>query len=117
MFLAFEDDGRRAPGTGAAPGSTRSAGPFRRPSRLPFLAMLNIAGVMTPDAEWTADAVIMDSSLRRVDEFLHISGRMRTIALQSALGGMALSAAGMLFAATGSRSSSSRRSPRPSHAR
>ncbi|MFO1020872.1 MAG: heavy metal translocating P-type ATPase [Planctomycetales bacterium] len=48
-----------------------------------------------------ADAVIMDSSLRRVDEFLHISRRMRTIALQSALGGMTLSAFGMLIAAAG----------------
>jgi P-type E1-E2 ATPase len=48
-----------------------------------------------------AGAVIMDSSLARVDEFLHISRRMRTIALQSALGGMALSVAGMGFAAAG----------------
>ncbi len=48
-----------------------------------------------------AGAVIMDSSLERVDEFLHISRRMRSIALQSALGGMALSIAGMGFAAAG----------------
>ncbi len=48
-----------------------------------------------------AGAVIMDSTLHRVDEFLHISRRMRVIALQSALGGMALSAVGMLFAAFG----------------
>ncbi len=48
-----------------------------------------------------AGAVIMDSSLARVDEFLHISRRMRSIALQSALGGMALSVAGMGFAAAG----------------
>lgn len=48
-----------------------------------------------------ADAVIMESSLRRVDEFLHISRRMRSIALQSALGGMTLSAVGMLVAAAG----------------
>jgi len=48
-----------------------------------------------------AGAVIMDSSLARVDEFLHISRRMRTIALQSALGGMALSVIGMGFAAAG----------------
>ena len=46
-------------------------------------------------------AVILDSSLSRVDEFLHISGRMRRIALQSAIGGMALSVIGMLLAATG----------------
>ncbi len=48
-----------------------------------------------------AGAVILDSSLQRVDEFLHISRRMRTIALQSAVGGMALSVLGMLFAMFG----------------
>lgn len=48
-----------------------------------------------------AGVVIMDNSLTKVDEFMHISRRMRTIALQSALGGMALSMIGMIFAATG----------------
>lgn len=48
-----------------------------------------------------AGAVIMDSSLERVDELLHVSRRMRSIALQSAIGGMALSLAGMLLAAAG----------------
>jgi heavy metal translocating P-type ATPase len=48
-----------------------------------------------------AGAVILDSSLARVDELLHIGKRMRTIALQSAVGGMALSVVGMLFAAAG----------------
>ncbi len=48
-----------------------------------------------------ADAVIMDSSLTRVDELLHISRRMRRIALESAIGGMALSIIGMLLAAAG----------------
>lgn len=48
-----------------------------------------------------ADAVIMESSLERVDEFLHISQRMRTVALQSALGGMGLSIIGMIIAAFG----------------
>ncbi len=48
-----------------------------------------------------AGAVILDSSLRKVDEFLHIGQRMRTIALQSAVGGMALSIIGMLAAAAG----------------
>jgi cation transport ATPase len=43
----------------------------------------------------------MDSSLARVDEFLHICRRMRAIALQSAVGGMALSVGGMGFAAAG----------------
>ncbi|HSG81509.1 MAG TPA: heavy metal translocating P-type ATPase [Gemmatimonadota bacterium] len=48
-----------------------------------------------------AGAVIMDSSLHKVDEFFHISRRMRAIALQSAVGGMALSVIGMGFAAAG----------------
>jgi heavy metal translocating P-type ATPase len=48
-----------------------------------------------------AGAVIMDTSLQRVDELLHISRRMRSIALQSAVGGMTLSVVGMLFAAAG----------------
>ena len=48
-----------------------------------------------------ADAVIMDSSIAKVDEFLHISRRMRQIALQSAVGGMGLSIACMGVAAAG----------------
>lgn len=48
-----------------------------------------------------AGVVIMDSSLSRVDEFMHISQRMRRLALQSAVGGMALSVAGMLVAFAG----------------
>ncbi len=48
-----------------------------------------------------ASVVIMDNSLEKVDEFMHISRRMRTIALQSAIGGMALSIIGMGLAASG----------------
>jgi P-type E1-E2 ATPase len=48
-----------------------------------------------------AGAVLMDNLLGKVDELLHIGQRMRTIALQSAMGGMALSVAGMFAAATG----------------
>ncbi|MBX9652308.1 cadmium-translocating P-type ATPase [bacterium] len=48
-----------------------------------------------------ADVVIMDSSLEKVDEFLHISERMRRIALESAIGGMALSVVGMGLASVG----------------
>jgi heavy metal translocating P-type ATPase len=48
-----------------------------------------------------ADAVIMDASLRRVDELIHTGQRMRVIALQSAVGGMGLSLVGMLLAAFG----------------
>ena len=46
-----------------------------------------------------AGAVILETSLRRVDEFFHVGQRMRTIALQSAVGRMALSVVGMLLAA------------------
>jgi heavy metal translocating P-type ATPase len=48
-----------------------------------------------------AGAVIVEPSLAKVDELLHISGRLRRIALQSALGGMALSVIGMFVAAAG----------------
>jgi heavy metal translocating P-type ATPase len=48
-----------------------------------------------------ADAVILESSLGKVDELIHIGRRMRNIALQSAIGGMALSMAGMVLAAAG----------------
>jgi heavy metal translocating P-type ATPase len=48
-----------------------------------------------------ADVVAMENSLKKVDEFMHISRWMRSIALQSAIGGMALSVVGMIFAATG----------------
>ncbi len=48
-----------------------------------------------------AGAVVMESSLEKVDELLHIGKRMRTIALQSALGGMSLSIIGMIIAAFG----------------
>lgn len=48
-----------------------------------------------------AGVVVMDNSLTKVDEFMHISRRMRVIALQSAVGGMALSVIGMGFAAAG----------------
>jgi P-type E1-E2 ATPase len=48
-----------------------------------------------------AGAVILESSLRKVDEFLHIGQRMRAIALQSAVGGVCLSLLGMVVAAAG----------------
>jgi heavy metal translocating P-type ATPase len=48
-----------------------------------------------------AGAVIMDTSLKRVDELFHIARRMRRIALQSAVGGMALSVLGMGAALAG----------------
>jgi P-type E1-E2 ATPase len=48
-----------------------------------------------------ADAVILESSLGKVGELIHIGRRMRSVALQSAVGGMALSTIGMLAAAFG----------------
>jgi heavy metal translocating P-type ATPase len=48
-----------------------------------------------------AGAVLLDSSLQKVDEFLHVGSRLRAVALQSAVGGMALSLVGMAAAAVG----------------
>ncbi|HYL84280.1 MAG TPA: heavy metal translocating P-type ATPase [Candidatus Angelobacter sp.] len=48
-----------------------------------------------------ADAVVLELALGKIDELMHIGRRMRRIALQSALGGMAASMVGMIFAATG----------------
>jgi P-type E1-E2 ATPase len=48
-----------------------------------------------------ADAVILERSLEKVDELMHIGRRMRKIALQSAVGGMLLSIAGMILGAYG----------------
>jgi P-type E1-E2 ATPase len=48
-----------------------------------------------------AGAVILDGTLRRVDEFLHLGRRLRSIAIQSAVGGIALSLAGIAFAMFG----------------
>ena len=48
-----------------------------------------------------ADAVVLEASLRKIDEFIHIGRRMRFIALQSAIGGMGLSILGMIAASVG----------------
>jgi len=48
-----------------------------------------------------ADAVVLDRSLGKVDELIHIGRRMRKIALESAVGGMLLSGVGMVLAAIG----------------
>ncbi|SRR5579872_1882318 len=48
-----------------------------------------------------ADAAILEPSLGKIDEVLHVGARMRTIALQSAIGGIALSVVGMLAAVAG----------------
>jgi heavy metal translocating P-type ATPase len=49
----------------------------------------------------SAGAVIMENTLQKVDELIHISSSMRKILLQSAVGGMALSLVGMGFASFG----------------
>lgn len=48
-----------------------------------------------------AGAVIMENTLYKVDELLHLSINTRKIAAQSAIGGMLLSLIGMAFAAAG----------------
>ncbi len=48
-----------------------------------------------------ADAVVLDSSLDRFDELMHIGRRMRRIALQTAIGGIVLSSIGMVLAVIG----------------
>jgi len=48
-----------------------------------------------------AGVVMLENSLKKIDEFMHIARRMRRIALQSAVGGMVLSMIGMGIAAAG----------------
>jgi heavy metal translocating P-type ATPase len=48
-----------------------------------------------------ADAVVLETALEKIDELMHIGRRLRRIALQSALGGMAASILGMIAAALG----------------
>lgn len=48
-----------------------------------------------------AGAVILEPTLERVNQLLHVGRRMRSIALESAVGGMALSSLGMVAAAMG----------------
>lgn len=58
-------------------------------------------GVSSDITTEAADAVVMEGHLGKVDELIHIGRRMRGIALQSAVGGMILSIAGMVAAAFG----------------
>lgn len=48
-----------------------------------------------------ADAVLLEPTLGKVDELMHIGQRMRAIAMQTAIGGMAMSIVGMIAAAAG----------------
>jgi cation transport ATPase len=45
--------------------------------------------------------VVLETALEKIDELMHIARRMRRIALQSAVGGMAASIIGMIVAAFG----------------
>ncbi|MEA3188879.1 MAG: hypothetical protein QOD99_2709 [Chthoniobacter sp.] len=70
----------------------------------PAMMAATVGMAIGQNSDVTAEAagvVVMDNSLKKVDEFMHISRRMRRIALQSAVGGMILSVIGMAFAATG----------------
>ncbi|MHB8636217.1 MAG: heavy metal translocating P-type ATPase [Fimbriimonadaceae bacterium] len=70
----------------------------------PAMMAATVGIAIGQNSDVTAEAagvVIMDNSLEKIDEFMHVSRRMQVIALQSAVGGMALSMIGMGFAATG----------------
>lgn len=70
----------------------------------PAMQAASVAVAFGHDSDITAeaaDAVILESSLGKVDELIHIGRRMRSVALQSAVGGMALSIIGMLVASAG----------------
>jgi heavy metal translocating P-type ATPase len=70
----------------------------------PAMMAATVGMAIGQNSDVTAEAagvVVMENSLRKVDEFMHISRRMRIIAIESAVGGMAVSVIGMLFAATG----------------
>jgi len=58
-------------------------------------------GVNSDITSEAAGAVILQSSLASVDELIHISSKMRRIALTSAIGGMSLSAIGIAASAIG----------------
>ena len=70
----------------------------------PALMAATVGVAFGPNSDITseaADAVILTTSLEKVDELIHVSHRMRSIALQSAVGGMAASMVGMVAAAAG----------------
>ncbi|MFO0810749.1 MAG: heavy metal translocating P-type ATPase [Gemmataceae bacterium] len=70
----------------------------------PALTACTVGLAFGRNSDVTAEAsgaVILDADLKRVDELLHISRRLRSVALQSAVGGILLSLGGMLLAAVG----------------
>lgn len=70
----------------------------------PAMLSATVGMALGKGSDVTAEAagvVILDNALTKVDEFMHISKRMRGIALQSAVGGMVLSGIGMACACAG----------------
>lgn len=70
----------------------------------PALTTATVGIAFGPRSDITSEAagaVILEPALRKVDQFLHISRHMRKVALQSAVGGMALSIFAMGFAGAG----------------
>src|ERR1035437_7423740 len=70
----------------------------------PALMTATVGVAFGPNSDITseaADVVILTTSLGKVDELIHVSHRMRSIALQSAVGGMVASVVGMIVAALG----------------
>jgi P-type E1-E2 ATPase len=70
----------------------------------PALAAASVGVAFGPRSDITSEAagaVILEPALRKVDQLLHISRHLRLVALQSAVGGMILSIAGMAIAACG----------------
>lgn len=70
----------------------------------PALTAATVGVAFGPRSDITSEAagaVILEPALRKVDQFLHISSHMRRVALQSAVGGMALSVCGMFVAGAG----------------
>jgi heavy metal translocating P-type ATPase len=70
----------------------------------PALAVATVGvafGTSNDVSAGAADAVILEPTLAKLDELMHLATRFRRIALQSAVGGMALSIVGMALAAGG----------------
>ncbi len=70
----------------------------------PAMQAATVGVAFGPNSDITAeaaDAVLLEASLGKVDELIHIGRRMRIIGLESALGGMALSMIGMGMGAAG----------------
>ena len=70
----------------------------------PALASATVGIAFGQHSSITAEAsgaVIMENSLEKVDELIHISIKLRRIALQSAVGGLLVSIIGIGFAALG----------------